>query len=585
MTDCWTTKYDMDVWNSRRSTVYSTKGMCACTQPLAASIGRSVLESGGGAADAAVAMAAALNIIEPCSTGIGGDAFALYYDASTREVSCFMGNGAAPEGLSLDVLDSRGIGVQPSQLPLDPHSGLCITVPGAASLWEDVVLSKGRKSLGDVLAPAIALGEEGFVLGPVTASQWAGGFLQGEEAMKVFRPDGRPPAAGEVVYNRDLARTFRELSEKGAKEGFYKGRIADAIVQASTSFGGVLSSSDLAAHRTDILNPSSTVYKGYRVYETPPPTHGIAALMALNVMEELYPDQMDGTPETRRGSVAQAHAGIEAMRLAFADALQHISDPEQVEVPVDVLLSKAYAKERAKLVHTSPAFSNAAIGAGDPSNPYVTSETVYFCVVDGQGNACSMINSNYMGFGTGIVPEGCGFTLQNRAHNFSLKRGHPNAVAPFKKPYHTIIPALVTNESDGSLYATLGVMGGFMQPQGHLQVLRNLVDFGMDPQSALDAPRWCLAYVGNTQDPQDVKTSNVFIEHCYGGRGDGGDDKDEGETLVQELQSLGHNVITIKKGSARSVFGRGQVIKRSPEGVLAGGSDPRSDGCAIPCIK
>lgn len=237
------------------------------------------------------------------------------------------------------------------------------------------------------------------------------------------------------------------------------------------------------------------------------------------------------------------------------------------------------------------------VSAGDPLNPqlhhqfsesmaepFKSSETVYFCAIDQYGNGCSMINSNYQAFGTGIVPLGCGFSLQNRGFNFSLSPGHPNQVAPGKKPYHTIIPALITRESDSSLYATLGVMGGFMQPQGHLQVIRNIIDHQMDPQSALDAPRWCVTNVGDTKHPKDVQTSKIILEDCYGGRGDCGEFDDDGEGMKTALTARGHNVLKIVKGEERKVFGRGQIILRYPNGMLCGGSDPRADGCALPCI-
>ncbi len=417
-------------------------------------------------------MAAALNVLEPCSTGIGGDAFALYYEASTKQVTCLQGNGASSASFNLDSLKERGIGFGDNLKPLDMHHGLCVTVPGTAALWEDLVSHHGRLTLAQVLAPAIELADDGFPIAPVTAQQWSKGFLQGAEALKVFRPNGTGPFAGDVVKNPDLAETFRTVAELGAREGFYTGRIADAIVAAVREFEGVLDHDDLEQHATAFEAPTSTVYKGVRIYETPPPTHGLAALIALKLIEEVErfyradsPAESPVPPSTQsfdfsapdkkeRGSEYQAHIGIECMRLAFADALQHICDPRLRDVPVDELLSQSFIQQRAMQININ---TSSPVVATDYS-AFEASETVYFCVVDREGNGCSMIQSNYVGFGTGIVPKGTGFTLNNRGHNFSLEVGHPNAAAPRKRPYHTIIPALATNEADGSLFGVFGNM-------------------------------------------------------------------------------------------------------------------------------
>lgn len=553
----------MDTWNSRRSTVLSTKGMCCTSQPLATAAGVKILEKGGTAADAAVAMAACLNVLEPCSTGIGGDAFSLYYDASSTgdKVSCMQGNGAAPAGFTLDYLRSRGIAVDLA--PLDAHSPLTVTVPGAAMLWEDMIRKHGKLTLAEVLQPAIDLAEHGFVISEITAHHWARGHFQGDEALKVFRPNGQFPKVGDVVFNKDLAGTFRRLATHGAKEGFYSGITADAIVECMQEMNGVLNHADLAAHVTREEAPISCTYRGHTVYETPPPTHGVAALLALNILDAIPCDKA-------RGSAEQAHIAIEAMRCGFADTLQYCCDSAFTDKPVEKLLSPEYTKSRVPLIDPSRASS---IPAGDIS-PFVNSDTVYFCVIDAYGNGCSFIISNYMAFGTGIVPKNCGFTLQNRGYNFSLDPSHPNCVAPGKRPYHTIIPSLIT-KPDGSLYATLGVMGGFMQPQGHVQVIRNLLDFNMTPQAAMDAPRWCLTGIGATQSAADVNNYVVNLEDGYGCVEDGG----HGD-MAAPLRSLGHTVKVVR-GTERSVFGRGQVIVRGDNGVLWGGSDPRADGCAM----
>ena len=564
-----------------RSPIYSSKGVCSSSQPLASAIGISILQKGGTAADAAVAMAAALNVTEPCSTGIGGDAFALYYDASNNgKVTSFQGNGATSADFTLELLAQRGYSVD-SQ-PLDPHSGLCVTVPGAAMLWEDLVKEHGKLSMIEVLEPAIKLGREGFPIGPITAKQWTTEFLQGEEAFRVFRPNGANPVVGQMFKNPDLANTFESVANHGVKNAFYSGTIADAIVEAVAAYGGVLNKSDLQAHKTAREAPISAVFKGIRVYETPPPTHGLAALIALSLIDKISTANTETQQTCRqaRGSIEEAHVGIECMRLAFADALRYICDPKFHSVPVDVLLSDAYISERVK--DFDHAKSNDHVNAGDLS-AFENSDTVYFCVVDSYGNGCSMINSNYQGFGVGVVPKNCGFTLHNRGHNFSLIPGHRNVAAPRKRPYHTIIPGLATREGDGSLYAVFGNMGAFMQPQGHTQLIRNVVQFKMDPQSAVDSPRWMVQGAGTRQDASDVETSTVKIEDGYGAEADGGAPGINADTVAEYLKRKGHNVLPIVKGYDRYIYGRAQIIVRdNVTGVLCSGSEPRADGCAMP---
>lgn len=443
-------------------------------------------------------------------------------------------------------------------------------------LWEDMVKTFGCKDLASVLQPAIELAEEGFPLGPMTAEQWAKGFLQGAESQRVLRVGGVNPKAGQVMRNPDLARTFRTLAAHGAKKGFYTGEVAEAMVAALHEYGGVLSLEDLAAHATATETPISVAYRGFRVFETPPPTQGLAALLALSILDKAAPDpRVHG-----RGSEAQAHVGVEAMRLAFADALQQLSDPRHKHVPVQTLLSDAYTSERAGCVGASAA----PVVAGEESR-FRDGDTVLFCCIDRLGNGCSMINSNYQHFGTGIMPKGTGFTVQNRGFNFSLEPGHPNALAPRKRPYHTIIPCLITREDDGSLFSALGNMGGFMQPQGHVQLVRNLVDFGMSPQAAVDAPRWMLGGLGRTQSAADVLESRVMLEEGYGGARDGGAAGDDGASVARGLAARGHRVAPLVTGTEREVFGRAQIIVRDRvTGVLCAGSDPRADGCAMPVV-
>ena len=533
-------------FTSHRSPVYSRSGIVATSQPLATAAGIEILSKGGNAADAAVAAAAALNVTEPTSTGIGGDMFALYFDAQTKQVTALNGSGRAPSALTLERLKREGL--LADSLPFyHPHT---VTVPGACAGWCDLIQKHGSLSLSDILAPAIRLADEGFPVAPLTAHFWARGAdrqlksaLNGHE----MTIDGHAPKAGEIFRNKGLAKTFKLVAKQGA-HGFYQGLVAEAIVAVIKEAGGCMSAEDLALHVSTWESPISVDYRGLRVYECPPNGQGITALIALNILEGFDLASMDLlSPE-------KMHVMIEAMRLAFADAKWYVSDPAFAKIPMKELLSKEYASERRKLIDLKRATVDPQRGS-----PVNSSGTVYLSVVDGMGNACSFINSNYMGFGTGIVPMGWGFTLQNRGHNFSLDPNHPNALAPGKRPYHTIIPAMVTRVTDNSLYASYGVMGGFMQPQGHVQVLSALKDAELDPQSALDLPRFCL----------DAGSS--------GGRVD----IEEGmpTATVNALREMGHPLNEIS-GYERAVFGRGQVILRDDAGVLCGGSDPRADGVA-----
>jgi gamma-glutamyltranspeptidase/glutathione hydrolase len=521
-------------------------GMVAASQPLAAQIGVQVLAAGGGAADAAVATAAALNVTEPTSTGIGGDCFALYFDASSRTVTALNGSGRAPAKLSLDLLEQRGF-----RAALPPFHAFTVTVPGACAAWCDLVERHGRLPLGEVLEPAAALAERGFPVAPITAHFWEVGArrqLATAPGGQELTLAGRAPRPGEIFRNPGLARTLRTVAAGGAA-AFYKGEIGRAIAQAVQTAGGVLAESDLAAHRSRWETPISTIYRGTRIWECGPNSQGLAALLALNILEGFELAGLEPLGERR------LHWVLEALRLAFADAGWYVADPDSSPAPLRELLSKEYAAERRALIHPGRANHEHAHGA-IPTHP----DTVYLSAVDGQGNACSLINSNYMGFGTGIVPSGWGFSLQNRGLGFSLDPGHPNALAPGKRPYHTIIPALATREDD-SLLACFGVMGGYMQPQGHVQVLLGLLEDRLDPQAALDRPRVCLL--------DGSPGSEVGLEHGIA------------EETAAALRAKGHRV-SFLSGHDRAVFGRGQVILREPAtGVLWGGSDPRADGCAV----
>jgi gamma-glutamyltranspeptidase / glutathione hydrolase len=533
-------------FQSRRSPVYGQNGMVATSQPLATAAGLEILSKGGNAADAAVAAGAALNVTEPTSTGIGGDMFALYYSEDTKRVTALNGSGRAPAALTLERLKQDGFSTE-----LPPFHVHTVTVPGACAGWFDLVERHGSLPMADLLGPAIRLAREGFPVAPITANSWIWG-AQGQlkEALNghELTIDGRAPYAGEIFRNLNLARTFEKIAH-GGRDAFYQGEIAEAIVSVIKASGGTLSAEDLASHSSTWEEPVSVTYRGYCVHECPPNGQGLTALIALNILEGF--DLSALAPL----STERLHLIIEALRLAFADSRWYVADPKFSDVPVTELLSKEYASERRKLIDMKQATIDPERGT-----PVSSSGTVYLSVVDKHGNACSFINSNYWGFGTGIVPQGYGFTLQNRGYNFSLDPNHPNALEPRKRPYHTIIPAMVTR-GDGSLYASYGVMGGFMQPQGHVQVLSAIVDHGLDPQSALDLPRVCIEV--------EESGGRVAVEEGIP------------EEVMQSLNEMGHPVYPVS-GYSRSIFGRGQVVLRDSEtGVLCAGSDPRADGCAM----
>jgi gamma-glutamyltranspeptidase/glutathione hydrolase len=540
--------FDTDMlFASRRSAVAGRRGMVATSQPLAVAAGLELLRAGGNAADAAVATAAALNVTEPTSTGIGGDCFALYYDAASKKVTALNGSGRSPAALSLDLLAKQG---HKDKLPA--YHAHTVTVPGAAAGWDDLIAKHGKLSLADALAPAIRLAEEGFPVAPVTSYFWGRGAtnqLAKAANGSELTINGRAPKPGEIFRNAGLARTFRAVAE-GGKRAFYDDQIAEAIVSVLRESGGAMAAEDLASHTSTWDEPISTDYRGYRIWECPPNGQGLAALLALNILEDFDIASMPAM------GIERWHLMIESMRLAFADTSWFVADPATNPAPLKELLSKDYAASRRKLIDTKKA--SLELSRGKPTS---SSDTVYLTVVDAEGNACSFINSNYHGFGTGIVPKGWGFTLQNRGYGFSLDSDHPNALAPRKRPYHTIIPALITHANSGDLFASYGVMGGFMQPQGHMQVALALIDDGADPQAALDRPRFCIE--------DGTAAGAVSLEQGV-----------PAET-ANGLAALGHKVRVVE-GMERALFGRGQVIVRDTDsGVLLGGSDPRADGLAM----
>ncbi|KAK4104929.1 gamma-glutamyltranspeptidase [Parathielavia hyrcaniae] len=590
-------------WPSRRSVVHSTKGIVACTQPLAAKCGIDILNAGGNAADAAVAVAAGLNMTEPTSTGIGGDMFCLYYDAKSGTVSALNGSGRSGAKCTLETI-RKSLGLADDVVGEIPMMSIhAVTVPGSAAGWVDTVerFGSGKLSLEQILAPAIELGEKGFPVSEDTAFFWQRGeallrkaSLNFAEMLKAdpSAPDGvRAPKAGDIVKLPNLARTFRTLAAEG-KEGFYSGRIADAIVKVVRDRGGHLELADLQQHLetgSEPVDPISLKFRGQgtgasanggiELWEHPPNGQGIVALIALGIIQELEAQQKIPTfTAADHNTAPYLHAIIESLRIAFADANWFVTDPSTTSVPTAGLTSQPYLASRAALFDPARA-SDILLEHGDPSpfpSPALrSSDTVYFAVSDGRGNAVSFINSNYGGFGTAAVPRGCGFTLQNRGANFSLDARHPNALAPRKRPYHTIIPGLVTNLADGSLHSVFGVMGGFMQPQGHVQVLLGQLVGGLSPQQALDAPRVCIG--AGMADVGDVFDRTVYVEDGMP------------EETVRGLRELGHRVEVLGGwgGRGRQKFGRGQIIRWTVDevdgtGLWSAGSDMRGDGAAYP---
>lgn len=513
------------------------RGMVASTQAFASREGLEVLREGGTAADACVAMDAVLHVTEPPSTSLGGDLFALVYDGGIGKITALNGSGRAPRAVDATTLRARGL----SKIP--ERHGHAVTTPGVCAGWYDLIERHGRMPMPRLLAPAITLAEQGFPVGPVTAAIWARKQERLQSAELTI--EGRAPRAGEQFRNAGLAKTLRVISESG-KEAFYRGEIATAIAQAVQIAGGALTVEDLAAHESTWEEPISTTYRGVQVWQCPPNGQGLTSLIALNILEGLEPRP--------NNAAVRWHSQIEALRIAFADAQWYVADPAVSDVPIEALLSKDYAARRRSLIRQDRAAVDVVQGS-----PAIGSGTVYLCAVDGEGNACSFTSSNYQAFGTGIVPEGCGFTLQNRGEGFSLEDGHPNVLAPGKRPYHTIMPGMLTM-ADGRLWGPFGVMGGFMQPQGQVQLVMALVDDGDHPQRAIDRPRFSLDPVGGA--------GRVHLEVGVP------------PMVIEGLRQLGHSVVAEVPSFGRALFGRGQIILRDAVGDLIAGSDTRADGCA-----
>ena len=578
---------------SRRSVVHSTRGIVSSSQPLASRAGVRILERGGNAADAAVATAAALNMAEPGSTGIGGDCFCLFYDSKTKRTHALNGSGRSPLSLSLAELRKK-MEIPEGQDGNMPYRGpLSVTVPGAPAGWVDTIekFGSGKLSLADILEPAIELGEHGFAIHRLSSTGWRNseGLIKGASPnfREILKPDlnapgnYRAPRPGELYFNRNLAAVFRRLAKDG-KAGYYTGKTADAIVKVVQHLGGSITHEDLKYHMekgSEQVAPISLKFQGQglkepiQLWEHPPNGQGLVALMALGTLQELEKEgKIPKFQPKDHNSAEYLHALIECFRLAFSDGTWFIADDNTNPAPISNLTSPDYLAGRAKGFDANKCISHIEHGRFGPSPAHQSSDTVYFSVTDSDGNACSFINSNYAGFGSAIVPSGCGFTLQNRGANFKTgPPDHPNLYAPGKRPYHTIIPGMVTYVETQELLACFGVMGGFMQPQGHVQVLFNMLVFGMDPQQALDAPRICIK-TNAAKESIDSGGDLVWAEEGIP------------EETVEGLEKRGHKVEMLT-GFSRDKFGRGQIIRQSwDEGtrIWSAGSDQRGDGCAIP---
>jgi len=533
----------------RRSVVIAPTAMVATSQPLATQLGIDILKWGGSAVDAAIAVNAMLGLVEPMSCGLGGDLSAIVWDAKTQSLFGLNGSGRSPYGLTRDEFVKKGL----DRIPL--RGSLSWSVPGCVDGWFSLHDRFGRLPIADLLAPTIDYAERGFPVSPVIASMWhqpADLLADDPGAAATYLPGGRAPACGEVFRNPDLARVLRLIAE-GGKEAFYRGEIAEAIVSTSQKLGGYFAMEDLADHASSWVEPISVPYRGVNVWELPPNTQGIAVLEMLRILEGF------DLAEVGHNNVETLHLMIEAKKLAYEDRARFYADPDFYDVPLDVLLSAEHAAKQRQRIDVERATFEFP-----PQDPRLRrGDTVYLTVVGGDRNAVSLIQSIYYGFGSGIVPPGLGFALQNRGALFSLDPRHPNRLEPHKRPFHTIIPGFVTQ--DGRPVFSFGVMGGDQQPQGQVQVLVNLIDFGMDAQQAGDALRF--SHDGSSTPTGGCMRDGgiVYLEPGIP------------EAVAEGLRKKGHRVEYREGG-----YGGYQGIWIDPDtNMLYGGSEPRKDGCAI----
>ena len=525
-----------------RSVVMTDRGIVTTSHYLASQAGAQVLAQGGSAMDAAIAANAVLGVTEPMMNGIGGDLFLIYWDAKAGKLYGLNASGWAPRKLTIEFLAQHGITAM-------PHDGIhSVTVPGAVEGWSQAHKRFGRLPWKDLFAPAIHYAEHGYAVPEIIQDYWAGEdakLRKTDEARRVFLPGGKVPGLGSIFTNPDIAKTLQLIAEKG-RDVFYKGEIAQAIVRTSKAFGGTMELQDLSDFSAEWVEPISTTYREWKIYELPPNVQGMAALEMLNIMETFQPDK-DGPK-----GVVELHKKIEAMKLAYADLYRYNADQRFAKVPVEGLLDKAYAKERAAKI--DPGKANCNPGPGHPA----TSDTTYLAAVDKDGNIASLIQSNYSAFGSGVVVKGMGFALQNRGALFSLDASHPNALQPRKRPFHTIIPAFMER---GDVHIGFGIMGGANQPLAHAQFVSNIVDYGMNIQAALEAPRFTVT--------SGEVSCDILIESRVA------------PEVIQALRQKSHNLIV--RAEYTALMGRGQaVMHNSKTGMNWAASDPRADGVAEP---
>lgn len=521
-------------YSSQRVTTYARKGMVATAQPLAAQAGLDILKRGGNAIDAAIATAACLTVVEPNSNSIGGDSFALVW--TRGKLYGLNASGPAPKSISIEAVKKAGHERIPS------YGMIPVTVPGTPGAWAALSERFGRLPLTEVLKPAIDYAEHGYPVSPTIGKYWEAGYhsikaLQGEQFLpwfEVYAPEGRAPGIGEMWRSPDHARTLRSIAETKA-ESFYRGEYAEKIDAHFRKYGGYLSKEDLAEYKPEWVDPIKVNYRGYDVWEIPPNGQGLVVLLALNALK--------GFDFTAKDTVETYHKQIEAVKLAFADGLKYITDPKSMKMSVEQLLSEGYAERRRKLITEKALLPE----AGVPQK----GDTVYLAAADEEGNMVSFIQSHAGDFGAGIVIPGTGICMQNRGSGFSLDASHHNALEPGKKTYHTIIPGFITKGSEP--VGPFGVMCGMIQPQAHVQVVMNAIDFHLNPQATLDAPRW-----------RWVKERTIEVEPQFP------------DYIAQALARKGH---VVQRALDSGMFGRGQIIWRDAQtGVLAGGTEPRADG-------
>jgi gamma-glutamyltranspeptidase/glutathione hydrolase len=537
-------------FHAGRSVIMATHGIVATSHPLAAQIGLDILKQGGNAIDAAIATNAAMGLMEPMSCGIGGDLYAIVWDAKTQKLYGLNASGRSPYRATREFFAQKGLREIPTIGPLSWN------VPGCVDGWDQMGRRFGTMPLDKLLEPSIRYAQEGFPVPEVIGGYWrrAEGYKNiHPDAAKTYLPGGKAPRVGELFKNPYLARSYTEIARHG-RDAYYKGAIAEQIVAFSDANGGLFSMKDFADHSSTWVDPVSTSYRGYDVWEIPPPGQGISVLQMLNILEGFDLKSMGPL------SADYWHLFVETKKLAYADRARYYADPTFAKVPRDKLISKSYASERRKLIDPNKALTH--VDAGDPK--LGQSETIYLCVVDKDRNGVSLIQSNYSGFGSTLVPGDLGFALQNRGTLFALDSNHPNRLEPHKRPFHTIIPAMVTRNR--APWLVFGVMGGDMQPQGHVQVLCNLIDFGMNLQEAGEAPR--IEHVGSatpTGRRADEQGGTVVAER-------GISDK-----IVKDLIQRGHVVSRTKTNGG----GYQAIMIDAKTNVLHGASEARKDGCAV----